>query len=155
MKALVVYDSIHGNTEKVARAIGEALGAETVKADAVRPEQLAGLDLLVVGAPTHGGRPSPNAAAFLKGLAGGSLSGVRVAAFDTRTPPEVLKSGFLRLLVRVLGWAGKRIAKSLTAAGGQLVAEPEGFIVLDREGPLKEGELERAVAWGRKLASVV
>lgn len=54
--------------------------------------------------------------------------------------------------MKLFGWAAKPIAGRLTRAGGTLVAEPEGFVVLDSEGPLKEGEVERAAAWGRTLA---
>jgi flavodoxin len=51
------------------------------------------------------------------------------------------------MLTKVFGYAAGRIADSLKAKGGRLVAEPDGFIVEDREGPLKQGELERAADW--------
>ena len=55
MKALVIYDSLHGNTEKIARAIGDGLSGaveafdsvEVVKVGDVQPDQLAGTDLLL------------------------------------------------------------------------------------------------------------
>lgn len=88
MKALVVYDSVYGNTEKIARAIGEALAAQvevqTRRAGEAKPEHLAGVGLLIVGAPTHGSMPSPAMKTWLKALAPHSLRGVKVAAFDTR-----------------------------------------------------------------------
>ena len=64
MKALVVYDSTHGNTEKVTRAIGDAISdtvgdtvddAQVRQASDVNPADLQGYDLLVVGSPTQGG----------------------------------------------------------------------------------------------------
>ena len=153
MKALVVYDTFFGNTEQIAQAIARALDAEAVKADGVRAEQLAGLDLLVVGSPTRAFRPSPNTSAWLKGLEAGALSGVKVAAFDTRITIEDSKSGFLNIMMKLFGWAAKPIAKRLVSKGGTLTAEPEGFAVLDSKGPLKDGEVERAEAWARGLAS--
>ena len=159
MKALVIYDSVFGNTEKIANAIGTAIGAElappdqvqTLQVGHVQPEGLAGLDLLVVGSPTRGFRPTEALAAFLKGLPPGALQGIRVAAFDTRFSEADQKSWAMRLLLRSGGYAAKPIAEALNKSGGNLVAPPEGFIVKDTEGPLKEGELDRATDWARKL----
>jgi len=60
MKALVVYDSLHGNTEKIAKAIGDAISgeAEVLRVGAVNSSELKPCDLLIVGSPTHGGRPT-------------------------------------------------------------------------------------------------
>jgi len=154
MKALVIYDSVFGNTEKVARAMGEALGTETSVAQvgAVRPEQLQGLDLLILGAPTRGFRPSEGMAAFLKGLPQGCLAGVRAAAFDTRLSLSDTPSAFVRFIVRTGGYAAKPMAERLGKLGARLAAAPEGFLVLGEQGPLKGGELERAAEWARKVA---
>jgi flavodoxin I len=55
--------------------------------------------------------------------------------------------------MKVIGYAAPKIAKSLIAKGGRQVAPPEGFIVLDKEGPLRDGELERAAAWARDVVA--
>jgi hypothetical protein len=47
--------------------------------------------------------------------------------------------------------AAERIAKALAKKGGRLVAELEGFIVEQKEGPLKQGELERASNWAKAM----
>jgi len=153
MKALVVYDTFFGNTEEIARAVAAELGAEAIKVDGAGPNSLAGLDLLVVGSPTRGFSASPNTKAFLKGLAPGSLQGVKVAAFDTRITIEDSKSWLLNIMMKLFGWAAPRIAKRLTRSGGTSAAAPEGFAVLDSKGPLKPGEVERAKAWARRLAA--
>jgi len=54
-------------------------------------------------------------------------------------------------MVRLFGYAAAPIAKRLKSKGGELVLAPEGFVVKDTEGPLKEGELDRAAAWARQL----
>ena len=85
---------------------------------------------------------------------GRSLRGVRAAAFDTRFDMAAVDSRMLRLAARVAGdnaYAASRIVAQLEAAGAEVVAEPEGFIVVDTEGPLRAGELERAAAWGASL----
>jgi len=142
MKALVVYDSKHGNTEKVALTIGEALGAQVLQVDKVSPADLRGLDLLIVGSPTHGGWFTEGIKALLD--ASPALDGVDVATFDTRTAT---------IWNRILpfGYAAPRIAQRLKTSGGHLLAPPEGFVVLGVEGPLREGELDRAAAWAKGM----
>jgi flavodoxin I len=143
MKAFVVYDSEYGNTQKVAEAIGAALGegAQVVKVGQASAAAIGTPDLLVVGGPTYGGRPRPALQEFLKGLS--SLGGVKVAAFDTRVGV---------FFAKIFGYAAPKIAKALEGKGGKLVAPPEPFIVMGKEGPLKEGELERAAAWAKGIA---
>jgi flavodoxin I len=144
MAALVVYESIHGNTEKIAQAVGKALGAKTkvLRAAEADPSQMKGVDLLVVGSPTYGGRPTPGAQAFLGKLSAGSLKGVRAAAFDTRTTMKFAK---------IFGYAADKIAAALAAAGGTKAGTPQGFIVKGTKGPLADGELEKAAAWAKGL----
>ncbi len=54
-------------------------------------------------------------------------------------------------VARLFGYAAGRIADSLKAKGGNLAPPPEGFIVKGNEGPLKEGELERAAGWAKGI----
>jgi flavodoxin len=138
MKVLVIYDSTHGNTAKIAQAIGEAIGGRVLKVGEVSPADLSEFDLLFVGSPTHGGSPTKEINNLLKTLP--VLPGAKAAAFDTRT----LKSPF--------GVAAVKIAKALEKAGLTLQAPPEGFLVLGVKGPLVEGELERAAGWANGLA---
>lgn len=105
---------------------------------------LESLDLLIVGSPTQGGRPTISLQEFIKKIPESALKGVKVATFDTRIEA---KGAGLRFLTKVLGYAAPRIADSLKSKGGNLVVPPEGFIVEQKEGPLKKGELERATQW--------
>lgn len=145
MKALVVYDSAHGNTEKIAQAIGQAIGAEVpvLRPDAVDAPQLQGLDLLVVGSPTYGGQPTDPVKAFLERIPDAGLEGVKAATFDTRLTSRLL---------RIIGFAAGRMAGSLKQKGAMILGS-EGFFVLGGEGPLKEGETERAAAWAKEIAA--
>ena len=161
MKALVIYDSQFGNTGQIAQAIGRGLGdasgspnkIDVSQIAQVRPENLAGLDVLVVGSPTQKFRPTSATKTFLKNIPKGALDGVRVAAFDTRlTEEEVDSNGVLTKLVGIFGYAAQPISDSLAKKGGDVVMPPEGFYVTGTEGPLVEGELARAEAWGRQIA---
>jgi flavodoxin len=160
MKAIVIYDSAFGNTEKVAQAIGQALGSpeevEVVRAGSVTPESLTGASLLVVGSPTQKFRPLPSITNFLNGIPGNGLEGIQVAAFDTRiTQSKVDEIRILAFFVKILGYAAKPIAGRLVKKGGKLAAPPEGFYVAGTEGPLLEGELERASGWARQIAATL
>jgi flavodoxin len=167
MTALVVYESVYGNTRAIAEAIAEGLAplGEVV----LRPVHEAGppgdAEPLVVGGPTHmhGLTSSFSRRAAVKageeddvaiepgasderGLRQwlAELSGDRrnAAAFDTRIDRSP----------KLTGAAGRGIARRLRGGGYQLIAEPESFFVDDSEGPLADGELERARTWGAQLA---
>jgi len=155
MKALVVYDSVFGNTEQIAQAIGDAIGSRedipVLKVGDVGPEQLTGSKLLIVGSPTRAFRPTPAITKLLKGISRDGLKGVKVAAFDTRFSMSDVDSRVLRFLGGLFGYAAKPILDRLVKKGGEPLVPPEGFIVVDTEGPLKEGELERAADWAKKI----
>ncbi len=157
MQALVVYDSVYGNTERVAQAIGNFLGAHNEilvrRVGDVNSTDLANLHLLMVGSPTQQFRATPAIKKFLSGIRRGELNGVQVAAFDTRLGMEDMPSRILPPFVKIFGYAAKPIADSLVSKGGRLVMPPEGFLVKGVEGPLKEGELERAARWAEQLSS--
>ena len=144
MKVLIVYDSVHGNTEKIARAIGDAVTGEVEvhHAREVNISESDTFDLIIVGSPTHGGRPTPAVRDFLKKAPALAIEGTNVAAFDTRLPAK---------WVRIFGYAAGRIGDSLKRKGGNLAAPPEPFFVEGTEGPLKEGELERASGWANEI----
>jgi flavodoxin len=153
MKALVVFESFFGNTEKIARMIASKLDAEVQPVKQTQIKQLSDIDLLVVGSPTRGFQPSPDTKTFLKSLPNGVLSGKKVAAFDTRLSPEAIAKSpaILRFLVNIFGYAAEPIAKMLVRKGGTLALPPEGFLVPASEGPLEEGELERSAKWAEKM----
>ena len=155
MKTLIVYDSFFGNTEKIAQAIGNSLGSkedvETLRVGEVKPEQLIGLELLIVGAPTRVFKPTKAIMDFLNKIPLNSLKGVKVAAFDTRISTVDVNSRFLNILVKLFGYASKPKAYKLEKKEGSLVIPPEGFFVKASEGPLKDGEFERAADWAKTI----
>jgi flavodoxin len=137
MKALVLYDSNFGNTEIIAKAIAESLEGEAKHIRSVTTGDLVGLQLLVVGSPINAWSPTPAVKTFVQGLP--SLSGIKIAAFDTR-----IKTFFS-------GNAAKKIARWLLRKGGVAVSSPQGFYVTGKEGPLAPGERERAILWANTL----
>jgi hypothetical protein len=166
MDALVVYESIYGNTRAVAEAVAEGLGGVPVLPVCEAAWRQGKLDLLVVGGPTHahglasnrsrhvavhtaqengGSHIDPDARAE-PGLRSwlGDLSPTfahHAAAFDTRgDKPRALT-----------GAASRGIARRLRRHGIDVLSV-ESFLVESSEGPLVAGEIDRARAWGAELA---
>lgn len=156
MKILIVYDSVFGNTEKIVHTISDSLGSyemvKTFKVSDIRPEQLTGQDLLIVGSPTLTFRPTIDITGFLNGISPCGLKGIKVAAFDTRLSNSLDKKKlFTHIFTRQFGYAAESIADKLVKKGGKLIVPPMGFILKSSEGPLKAGELERAANWAKLM----
>ena len=98
MKVQIVFDSAYGNTERIAKAIGDAVGGEV---EVINVKESAGktipADVLLVGSPTYGGKPTPAIQDFMNGLAGDSLKGIDVAAFDTRLSTRLVTVSYTHL----------------------------------------------------------
>src|SRR4030042_2120769 len=112
MKSLVIYDSLYGNTEKIAQVIGEVLGllgeVAIKRVGEVNMEDLAGLDLLILGFPTQQFRATAVMKDFLKRIPANGLKGVKVAAFDTRlTQKNIDGTPVLPYFFKLFGYAGE------------------------------------------------
>ncbi len=145
MKALVVYDSQYGNTERIATAIADTLRTtgevRVARVDPEQPLDLEGVDLLVLGCPTQGWRPTVATQALLEKLTPEQLGGKAVACFDTRFQKPRWMTGS----------AAKAMANKFQRMGISLLVPPESFFVEHTEGPLLSGELGRAAVWVRTL----
>ncbi len=154
MNILVIYDSVFGNTEQIARAISKGLVAEAqcLHAGAVSIAQIKAADVIVMGSPTRSFAATPAVMSLLEAVPADALAGKRVAAFDTRILLSSIKGLLFRKLVDKGGYAAPIIAAKLQARGGTLALAAEGFFVTGEKGPLVSGELERAAEWGKQLA---
>jgi flavodoxin len=171
MKAIVVYESYWGNTASVARAIAEGLGqgARAMSTAEAVGEALAGVDLVVAGspiiafslpsektrnnmvakpdkkAPSPPDLSHPSIRTWLVALPPADVSGggtaVRAAAFETGF--KLSPGGSAGKILRMLGEKGYRP-----------IAKKQRFLVQASYGPMKDGELDRAKAWGAELANI-
>lgn len=145
MNTLVVFDSQFGNTEKIARRIAETLEpfgtAHAVRVTEVGPNTLTDVDLLVVGSPTQSWNTTNAIKDFFKHLKPDRAKELLAAAFDTR----VDKPRF------ITGSAAYAMAKQMKHLGLTMLLKPECFLVTGMEGPLAEGEVNRAAAWALAL----
>lgn len=160
MRAFVVYESLFGNTARIAQAVVDGLTEHLdVEHHDVAEGQLPnGVDLLVMGGPTHafsmsrastrqdavnqgaGADPTIGLREWLEALPDGN--GTLFAAFDTR----------VYIVRRLPGSAAKAAAKVARGRGYQSLTRPESFYVQDTPGPLLDGEVQRAEVWGAQLA---
>ncbi len=169
MRALVVYESMFGNTRDVALAIADGIGTkmpvDTVEVGAAPTALPLDVSLLVVGGPTHvHGMSTPRTRANAAERSGGELvskgpgmrewlaevhagSGVKAAAFDTRSNGPALLTGS----------AAKGAASMLRRAGVGRLEQPRSFVLDGVTGPLTDRvpveQIEAARAWGVALAS--
>ncbi len=153
MKSVVVYDSLYGNTELIAKAIGETLDCNVYPVEEFNLSNLQSTDLLVIGSPVHGGRPTPIIDQFISSLPEASLHNLYCAVFDTRFEHSGHSLG-IKIVLSVIRFAAERMEKAVTRKGGRLLVKPQGFIVEDKEGPLKAGELDKAALWASMMKRI-
>jgi flavodoxin len=155
LKTVVLYESFFGNTRQIAKTIGESLAqnneVRVFNITDVSWEEISDAEILIVGSATRAFRPCEATKQFLKNIPEKGLKGINVAAFDTRILLSEIHSKVARYLVDAGGYAAKHILKALEKKGGKLVLPPEGFYVMGDNGPLAEGELERAEKWAEQI----
>jgi len=145
MKALVIFDTNFGNTKIIAEAIAKELGndSRSVLVSEFDAKELEGIDLLIVGSPIMGWRPSERMGKFLAGLSKDQLKGIKAATFDTRVK------------IFFHGDAAKKISQKLKEAGAEIIFDPQAFLVKGKEGPLMDGETAKATEWAKAISSRV
>lgn len=155
MKSLVVYDSIFGNTKQIAQALAEGLGTVSqVDLFYIKDINMATFkqyQLIMIGSPTRGFKPTTEIETFLKSLPKNELEGISICSFDTRILLSTIKSKAFRWIVKTGGYAAKTISRLLQKKGGYLIGEPMGFYVTGEQGPLADDELIRAKNWAIEL----
>lgn len=163
MRAIVVYESHWGNTAEVARAIAEGIGpeAQALNTDEATPAVVAGADLVVAGAPIMAfGLPSEtmveNAGKDPKAPRPADVSHPSLRAWLHTLPSgHAAAASFETKLRWSPGGATGAIDDRFQRAGFRTIAKAEKFWVSTPYGPLREGELERARAWGSELAAAM
>lgn len=148
-RALIVYHSVYGNTEKAAKAVRDGLASAGVEAECRRiqetkPDDLKAFDLIIFGTPTHMKNIPDDVRRFMESLKGVDLKGKDGAAFDTRYEDEPI--GGLSQLEKYMKSYGIRIVSS-----GLPVLLPSGA----GEGPLITDELSKCTRFGKSIAEKI
>jgi flavodoxin len=146
MNALVVYYSKFGHTRQIAEAIADSLGSEgwvrLLPMDQLTPPDLADVDLVIMGCPTHRMNLPEAVRPLFDTLPRRVLRGKSMAAYDT----SYKMSPFLARFT-----AAKKLSRKLRKLGGKQLVPPETFHVVAREGPLYDGEVDRARVWAGSI----
>lgn len=161
MRALVIYESLWGNTEKVTRAIATRLSTgatvDVVNSDAA-PVSVEGYDLIVVGGPTHAfsmSRAATRADAVKSHNAPHEpVRGIREWLNELERPGTKIPAATFDTRVdkpRLPGSAAKAAKHELRSLGFETSIKQETFRVHGYEGPLLDGELERAAVWADEI----
>jgi len=163
MEAVVVYESLWGNTAAIARAIAEGIGPEAraLTTTEATGEAIANADLIVAGAPLLAFRlPTEKVRESLRANRGREpapdLSNPSMRSWLAALPAGHGRSaGFETRFRWSPGSATAAIVRGLERAGYRLVAKAHRFIVKGTYGPLRDGEIERARQWGAELAKAM
>jgi len=142
MNALVIYDSNFGNTKAVAEEIVNNLdgNAKTLSVKNFHATDLAGIDLVIWGSPINAWKPSVATLSVMNELPEKTFQGIRFTTFDTRVKM------FLH------GDAKDHMAEKIRHLGGKPIAKPKEFYVKGKDGPLFDGEIEKAGQWARQIS---
>lgn len=173
MHAVIIYESLFGNTHEIAEAIAEGIRAQQPDAEVAcvpvaegTAALIRGVDLLIVGGPTH-----------MRGMSSGMTRKMGVQGEQKKSPDLHVEPGFdgpglrdwlhglgkpggspdaaafdTRADVRMAGGAAQGIAWRRLRRYGYRVLATEGYIIDDTQGPLRAGELDRARDWGASLS---
>jgi hypothetical protein len=164
MKAIVVYESYWGNTAAVARAIAEGIGpdARAMSTAEARGDILANVGLIVAGSPIIAFQlPTEKTRADMAARPGKAPSPPDLSHPSMRSWLEALPKGSGRAAAFETGFklspggAAGAILKILKSRGYLPVAKKQRFLVKGSYGPIREGELDRAKAWGVELAQAI
>ena len=148
MKGIVVYDTSYGNTKTIAETISETLKESGIEVDTFYVKDVKKLsakdyDFLVLGSPTRFGTMSFAVKGFLGKVKSEEWMNKPFAAFDTENPENIEKKE---------GSAAEKIAEKLREKQMNQLLPVLKAVVLGLKGPLKEGEIERAKEYARRLA---
>jgi len=153
MKISIIYDSLYGNTEKIAQTIKEVLEKkheiDIKNVTEAKLKDFQEKDLVIIGSPTHTGRPSKAMQVLLNMLPKESLKGSKLAVFDT-SMATYKQNFFMKGVIKFFGYSAPRVANILKKKGAEIVSV-QSFFVMNMKGPLKEDEVERAKKWGSGL----
>lgn len=164
MRAIVVYESLWGNTAAIARAIAEGIGPEARALSTAEASgaAIADVDLLVAGAPLHAFRLPTDAGRESVATSPGKapappdLSHPSMRSWLAALPEGRGRSAAFETRFRFSpGSATAGIARGLRRAGYRPIAKGRRFLVAGIYGPLRDGEVERARLWGAELAKAM
>jgi flavodoxin len=156
MKTVIVYDTLYGNTGLLARVIANRLpDTSLVHVDALTSEKLDGVQLIFAGSPSRGYNATQKLRTAVEALPKASLKGKSVAVFETRLNAAKHMPRIIRYLLKNTGWGDAKLDALFLRKGAQLISPLGLFYVVSQEGPLREGETNKAEQWAKQIHAYV
>ncbi len=152
MTSLVVYDSVFGNTEKIAQTIADTLHTKAVRIDEISLDLLRDLSILIVGSPTRAFTASKIILKFIKSLKNVNHHIEKVAIFDTRIDVDKQDNNLLGFMVKKFGYANDAMTKQFVKLGFKKI-ESTYYYVEGTEGPLAQDAVEKAKSWASEISA--
>ncbi len=150
MRIAIIYDSYFGNTKMIAETMAQTISNEhdvyLCHFDELNLDRLEQVELIVVGSPTRAFRHTKKISELIYNII--PVKKIpNVAVFDTRIALEDIDNKMLAFMAKKFGYANDSMAKLISKRGLNLISRPGEFQVADSQGPLKDGEIERAAQW--------
>ncbi len=146
-RAIIIYESVYGNTKKVAEAISQGMklsgeiDCRIVKTGEIHTDEICDYDVILFGCPNHNQGPALNMMKFLERASIVHVKGKIGGIFDTYT------GGNKGIAVKKLGMVVEEKFTGIELVGMGFSAKVEG-----RKGPLADNEVEKAMEFGKELA---
>lgn len=158
MRIAIIFDSFFGNTKMIAETMAQTIADDhdvyVCHYDDLNLDRLEQIDLIVVGSPTRAFRHTKKIAELIYNII--PVKKIpNIAIFDTRIALEDIDNKMLAFMAKKFGYANDTMAKLLAKRSLNLIAHPGEFHVMDSEGPLKDGEIERASQWIKAVVAKV
>jgi flavodoxin len=164
VRALVVYESMYGNTKRIARAIGDGLATglevDVFEVDSA-PRSTDGYDIILVGGPTHAFTMSTrqSRADTVKKADSAVVSvGIGIRDWIDSVAPHRETTQFATFDTRydkptwITGSAARRAASRMQQRGFHRLSPAMSFFIEHAEGPLADGQIDQAFEWGERMA---
>ena len=144
MKAIVLYSTKSGNTQRIADEIASELNCESLritKSNPALPVNLIKYDLIVIGSPNHMGSHTKKVKKFITNLSKAPVKGESFAVFDTYQSKDFEK-------------AVKKLEKQITETIPDMKKALSGLSiqVTGMKGPILEDDLPKCKDFGVNLS---
>lgn len=155
MKVLVVYDSNFGNNEKIAKVLEKEIGKKhqisICHVNYFKETLLSGVDLLIIGSPTHAFHPTKAIKHMIRKMDSSMIQSMWIGLYDTRLDMGKVDLLILKVMKKLRGSAVGKMKQMLLKKNAKIKHEINGFIVSDKEGPVKSSEWEKIKSWANQL----
>lgn len=150
MKVIIIYDTVFNNTKKVAESMASELETNNevvlTQVNNASKHNLNEFDMIILGSPTRAFNPTKPISSYINSIKVEDITGKSVLLFDTRISAHDVNSKVFNVFEKRFGYATDTMTKKLTKKDADIL-DTKGFFVSGNEGPMNDGEFEKAQEW--------